>query len=114
MKKFALIVACLLLLPVASFAKTYEQCVAELEVCADTCCQEHGGSMVDEGGTTHCSVLEDRDEWQSTCLQPCLTPYNYCMMGTTSGGASSGWGCCGAFILLGFGGVGALAFARKS
>jgi len=116
MKVFAIAVLALLLLPAASFAKTMDECIAELTQCTNDCCEEHGGVTVQESSTTRCTAFEDQRDFQSTCLDPCLTPYNYCMMGTSdanTGGVPGLGMCCAVGLLLPGAGLAAVLLVSR-
>ena len=118
MGRFVIAAVLLLLLPAFSLAKTPQQCLDDLTACSDTCCQEHGGTTVTDGEGTaaHCTAFEDSREFQSTCLDPCLTPYNYCMMGTTGSSSSPSpfSMCCGGGFIVLSAGLGCILLAWRS
>ena len=115
MRLFAVLAVMLLALPAWAAAKTAQECFDELDACARSCCNEHGGAIRDVGGRTECDSMEYR-EYQSTCGDPCRDDYNMCMMGATGSnpaGVPGLGGCCGSFAVLLFAASAGFMFARK-
>jgi len=93
---------------------------AEFYSCVQTCrlyilqCEAPNSDCLPEFGVCSASCTGTAGE-QQACRDECMGVGMSCAEAAGAGGSTgSTGGCCGAFVLLGLAGAGALAFARKA